>query len=129
MASYYDKQIIDLVAASDRPLRHSEIAHFLAPADNRAWSRIGGRLTHLYRAGLLSREKTDGRYFHYGPGDGTVSPPTYAELRAEFDRVMAGSAALLAAAHTYVARLDADVDDAAMDAAERDLRAAIKALE
>lgn len=72
MAAYYDKQIIDLVAASDRPLRHRDIAEMIAPGGHAAWNSIGNSLTNLYRVGLLSREKTDGRYWHYRTGDGAA---------------------------------------------------------
>ncbi len=65
MAAYYDKQILDTVAASDRPLRHREIAERIAPGDGAAWNQIGNSLTHLYRAGLLARTKLDGHHWHY----------------------------------------------------------------
>lgn len=87
MGAYYDNQIVNLVTQSDRPLRHREIAERLAPGNNRAWGAIGTSLTQLYRAGLLAREKTDGRYWHYTAAS---APPL-------LDRL----AALLAAARAY----------------------------
>jgi len=63
----YDTQIIRAIEAADRPLRHRDLAELLAPGDAAAWNNIGTSLTKLYRAGLIDREKTDGRYWHYRP--------------------------------------------------------------
>lgn len=65
MAAYYDAAIIAAIAASDRPLRHRDIAELLAPGDWPAWNQIGTALTRLYRAGAIDREKLDGHYWHY----------------------------------------------------------------
>lgn len=81
MAAYYDQVILDVVAQSNRPLRHREIAELVAPNDWAAHSQIGGSLTKLYRAGLLAREKSDGRYWHYSIGG--TPPRTVADMERE----------------------------------------------
>lgn len=81
MAAYYDQAILDAVAQSDHPLRHRDIASRIAPNDWAAHSQIGGSLTKLYRAGLLAREKCDGRYWHYSIGG--TPPRTVADMERE----------------------------------------------
>lgn len=102
MEAYYDRQIVATVAASERPLRHRDIAAQLAPGDSAAWNQIGNALTHLYRAGQLQREKTDGRYWHYTIG----GPP------------MSEHARLAAADLDYAQQLLARAERAEAEAAE-----------
>lgn|SRR5574342_218649 len=81
MAAYYDQAILDIVAQSNRPLRHRDIASRIAPNDWAARNQIGMSLTKLYRTGLLSREKCDGRYWHYSIGG--TPPRTAADMERE----------------------------------------------
>ncbi len=59
----YDNAIIRAVKAADKPLRHRDLVALLAPDKGySAFSTIGLALTRLYRAGVLAREKCDGKY-------------------------------------------------------------------
>ena len=65
MAGFYDSKIIDVLRNAATPLRHRDLVAAIAPNEYQAYSNIGISLTKMYRAGLLDREKCDGRYWHY----------------------------------------------------------------
>lgn len=73
MPGFYDQSILTAIEQSDRPLRHRDLAEMLAPGDYAAFSYIGNTLTKLWRLGLVSRQKTDGRYWHYTRRDRRIT--------------------------------------------------------
>ena len=75
----YEQQVIDILKASDRPLRHSEIVA-LADPDNKDWRtyhRVAAALSKLARSGQFARERAEGGVYRYTYAEQPAIQPGY----------------------------------------------------
>lgn len=101
MATFYERDILNTLRDAQRPMRMREIVDLIAPNSYGAYGSIGNALTHLYRAGRVSRTKP-GRWYEYV----YVDKPRYAKI------TLHGGASYVQPLDQVVAALLADLDGA-----------------